>query len=57
MQGTPTIWDLLDLESCYHLHAPNQTCWFVLDLVNSPVEFLLGAIRAGKVANWKREEV
>lgn len=54
---TPGVWDLLDLEGCYHLHAPNQTCWFLPDLVNNPVEFLLGAIRARKVASWKGEEV
>lgn len=50
-------WVLLYLQGCYHLHAPNQTCWFVVYLVNSPVDFPLGANRAGKVASCKREEV
>lgn len=56
MQGTPAVWDLLDLEEFYHFHAPNQTCWFLPDPVNSPVEFLWGGIRTGKVASRKRKK-
>lgn len=41
--------DLLYLQNCFYLHAPNQD---VLYFVNNPVD-LLDANRAGKVASCK----